>query len=250
MKSFNWGNVDRTFRRPRNPGIKLTAIAAVFGVILNGIISGVGYLVVAGYLDYYKINIAEADLPLSSYLFYGYLYLLDRWNVLSGAGWLAVSAFILILTYLIWFLLKNYYPVRSASKNILIAYALGSLLCLAPALPIVTAYNHGKETAYWEMRSDFEGFGLRASKAIKTYYLEGGETLVGWSLFSAPKVSWIVVGNTVYKLNSFERKIMIKIDYHKIALPDRVVKAEKVFWVMVSGYDNKYIYVKNCACLH
>lgn len=245
MSIFHRGNADQPFRRPSNPGVKITALAAFLGVLLNGVISGVGYLVVAGYLNYYKINIAEAELPLSSYLFYGYLYLLDRWNVLSGAGWLAVTFFILILTYLIWFSLKNYYPVRSASKNILIAYALGSLLCIAPALPIVTAYNHGKETAHWEMKSDFKGFGVGASKTTKTYYLEGGEILVGWSLFTAAKVSWIVVDNSVYKISNFEREILFRIDYDQVSLPSQVINAENELWRIIAGRADEYVYIKN-----
>ncbi|WP_208691066.1 hypothetical protein [Pseudomonas oryzihabitans] len=245
MGSSNRSTNPRSFKRPRNPGIKLTGPFALIGVIVNGLITGAGYLSIAGYLNYYRINIVEAELPLSSYLFYGYIYVLDWWNFLSGSSWLAVSIFIVVVTLLMWFVLKKCYPARSNSNNILIAYGLGSLICISPAFPIITAYQHGKDMAHRELRSDFNGFGLQASKAVKTYYLEGGEMLVGWSLFTGPKVAWIVVDDSIYKINTFDRNILLRIDYDKIRLPEHVVKAEQRFWQAIAENHKKYIFLKN-----
>jgi len=244
MGSSKRSNSPRSFKRTSNPGIKLTGPFALIGVILNGLVTGAGYLNIAGYLNYYRINIVEAELPLSSYLFYGYIYVLNRWNFLSGSGWFAISIFIVVMTFLVWFVLKKCYPARSNSNNILVAYGLGSVICISPAFPIVTAYQHGKDMAHWELRSDFNGFGLQASKVVKTYYLEGGNMLVGWSLFTGPKVSWIVVDDSIYKINSFDRKIMLRMDYDEIKLPRQVVKAEHELWQAIAGHYKNYIAVK------
>lgn len=245
MGSSNRSTSPRSFKRPTNPGIKLTAPFAFLGVVLNGIISGAGYLDVAGYLNYYKINIVEADLPISSYLFYGYTYILNWWNVITGSGWLTVSLFIVIVTIFVFFFLRQYYPTRSTSNNVMIAYAIGSLVCISPAFPIVTAYQHGKETAHWELRSDFKGFGLQSSKAVKTYYLDGGDKLVGWSLFTAPTVAWIVVDDAVYKISIFDRKILLRIDYKKIVIPRQVEKAEIKFWQSISEHPESHASLRN-----
>lgn len=219
MGTLNRIGMRKSFVRPQNPGVKFTAVATFIGVILNGIISGIGYLDIAGYLSRYSVNISEAGLPFSSYLFYGYIYILDYWNYVSSAGWWAVFALVSLLFSSIWFLLRRYYPVSSTSNIVLLAYLFASVLCLIPALPITTAYHHGQASASRELRSDFNTFGLISSTVRKAYYLENGEKLVGWSLFSAPDYSWVVVNDSVYKYSNSQRAILVRMDYGKIKVP-------------------------------
>lgn len=244
MGTYHRIGIKRSFVRPQNPGIKFTAVATFIGVILNGIISGIGYLDIAGYLGRYSINISEASLPFSSYLFYGYIYILDYWNYVSSAGWLAVFALVSLLFSSIWFLLKKYYPVSSTSNIVLLAYLFASILCLMPAFPIITAYHHGQATASRELRSDFKSFGLISSEVKKEYYLESGDKLVGWSLFSAPEYSWVVVGDSIYKYSNSQRAILVRIDYGKIKTPIPILRAESRVWRFIIGIQHCETYIK------
>lgn len=244
MGTYRRIGMQRSFTRPRNPGIKFTAVATFVGVISNGIISGIGYFDIAGYLSRYGINISEANLPFSSYLFYGYIYILDHWNKVSSAGWWAVFVLVLLVFSGMWLLLKKFYPVISTSNIVLLAYFLATVLCLTPALPIATAYSYGQASASRELRSDFKSFGLRSSTVTRVYYLENGDKLVGWSLFSAPEYAWIVVDDSVYKYNYSQRAVVVRLDYARITVPKLILRAESRVWRVIAGGSCKEILVK------
>lgn len=239
----------RSFKRPSNPGVKFTAWAALVGVSLNGILAAVGYLRILGYLGYYNIEISEAQLPFSTYLCYGYLYFLERWNAFSSGGsfWRTL-AILLVFSTVLWFFVRAY-PLVSITKAVAFSYLTAAVVVILPAIPVLTAFSHGRDAAAREIKYDFHGFGRSNAKVEKLYYLSDDTRLRGWTLFSTAEIVWIVSDDFVYKYSNSSRTILLRIKYSEIDVPQVIKSSNFLFWRSLAGIKNqvhsyKYLILK------
>ncbi|PCC99980.1 hypothetical protein [Halopseudomonas pelagia] len=182
-------------------------------LLINGLLTGAGYLFLAGYLSKLGIEMGELEISLPTLLLHGYVFLLE--SMMKGSVWvvnIAIPIVSLVVAFLFYPPYQSMYPAWSITERIwgatCVALPLTMLLVMGPSWTIIAGSEKAEKNTLVSLGISQPDDLLREH----TVATEDGN-ITGTLVIADKGFIYLRSDNSIYKISNTTGQVARRIDF-------------------------------------